>query len=316
MNLLRAATLTVANLDATIALYAEWLDYGLVERGVIAEDLAVSWGAPRSAGLSYAVMQPASGEDAYLRFLQDASVDGYRPLRSYGWAAIEICNQDVMGVNERMLRSPFEVIGPPKTIAGLTRIHPMQVRGPDGEIVYLTEIKPEAHGMGLPTPKSFIDRLFILVLACSDMKTAAEWWTSRLKLTLGEPMSIVYSMINHAFELPADTHHTFCMGGHDGDVFIEFDEYPAETIVRPRAEGCLPPGVSMCTLKHPAFDSIEAPWITPPVRREGALYGGGRGGPHAGPHGSVFEGVEIEARARTARNWSAPPPGVSARSSN
>lgn len=293
MNLLRAATLTVADVAATTALYAQWLDYVLIEEGEISADLAASWGTPGSAGRAYAVMQPASGADAYLRFIQDTPVEGYRPLRSYGWAAIEICNQDVMGVNERMLRSPFEVIGPPKTIEGLSRIHPMQVKGPDQEIVYLTEIKPEAHGLGLPTPKSFIDRLFILVMACSDMKASSEWFTRRLRLTLGEPMSIVYSMINHAFELPADTHHTFCMGGHDGDVFIEFDEYPPETIIRPRSEGCLAPGVSLCTLKHPAFDTIDAPWITPPVRRDGALYGGGRVGTIEGPDGTLIEVVEV-----------------------
>lgn len=294
MNLLRAATLTVADLDAAVDLYRQWLDYALVETGLIASDLAASWSAPGSAGKRYAVLAPASGTDAYLRFIEDAPVAGYAPLRTFGWAAIEICNQDVMAVNERMLRSPFEIIGPPRTIEGLPPIiHPMQVKGPDQEIVYLTEIRPEALAAGLPSPQAFIDRLFILVMACSDMEASARWFTGHLKLTLGEPTSIVYSMINKAFELPADIRHTFAMGGHDGDVFIEFDQYPDGAVPRPRHEGRLPPGVALCTLKHPDFDAITAPWITPPVRREGALYGGGRVGAIAGPDGTLIEVVEI-----------------------
>ncbi len=292
MNLLRAATLTVADLDAAVGLYAQWLDYERVETGVIDPDLAASWNAPGSAGKRFAVMRPASGADAYLRLLEDAPVADYRPLRSYGWAAIEICNQDVLAVNERMLRSPFEIIGPPKTIDGIPTIHPMQVKGPDQEIVYLTEIKPEAQGMGLPRPQTFIDRLFILVMACSDMEASAVWFTDELNLTLGASTSIVYTMINGAFDLPADTKHAFRMGGHDGDVFIEFDQYPAQAQPRPRHDGHLPHGVSLCTLKHPAFDTIQAPWITPPVRREGAIYGGGRVGTIAGPDGTLIEVVE------------------------
>jgi catechol 2,3-dioxygenase-like lactoylglutathione lyase family enzyme len=293
MNLLRAATLTTADLDATVDRYAQWLDYALVEQGDIPVDLAASWGAPASAGKRFAVMRPASGVDAYLRFIEDAPVAGYEPLRTFGWAAVEICNQDVLAVNERMLRSPFEIIGPPKTIDGIPTIHPMQVKGPDKEIVYLTEIKPEAQGMGLPRPQSFIDRLFILVMACLDMDASAEWFTSRLKLTLGPSTSIVYTMINGAFGLPSDTKHAFRMGGHDGDVFIEFDQYPGQTIARPRHDGALPPGVSLCTLKHPDFDAIDAPWIAPPTRREGPLYGGGRVGTVAGPDGTLIEVVEI-----------------------
>lgn len=293
MNLLRAATLSVADLDAAVGLYSQWLDYEPVERGLVEADLAASWGAKGSAGRAYAVLRPASGVDAYLRLIEDAPVADYRPLRTFGWAAIEISCQDVTAVAERMARSPFEIVGPPKSIEGLPPIiRPMQVQGPDGEIVYLTEIRPAAQAAGLPMPQAFIDRLFILVMACSDMTASSRWFTERLKLTLGAPTPIVYSMINKAFDLPADTRHVFAMGGHEAEVFIEFDQYPPGATPRPGDADRLAPGVALCTLKHPAFDTIDAPWITPPVRRDGAIYGGRRAGSIAGPDGTTIEVVE------------------------
>lgn len=58
MKLLRAATLTVSDLERSIANYAKYFDYSVVERGDVPADLAASWQAPASAGLPYAVMQP------------------------------------------------------------------------------------------------------------------------------------------------------------------------------------------------------------------------------------------------------------------
>ena len=39
--------------------------------------------------------------------------------------------------------SPFEIIGPPREIDGVPAIYPLQVRGPDEEIVYLTQIRAD-----------------------------------------------------------------------------------------------------------------------------------------------------------------------------
>src|SRR5690606_18824638 len=96
----------------------------------------------------------------------------YAPLRTFGWAAIEICVQDTLTTFARMSEPdcPFEVIGPPRELDGMPMIFPMQVKGPDGEIVYLTQIRSDPPGMALPRAESAIDRLFILVLACSDLQ--------------------------------------------------------------------------------------------------------------------------------------------------
>ncbi|MEC3911445.1 VOC family protein [Sphingobium sp. CR2-8] len=294
MNLLRCATHSVVDLDAAKARFGQWLDYAVVEEGTVPADLAAAWGAPASAGRRYAVMQPASGAEVFLRFVEGDPVSDYLPIRSYGWAAIEICVQDVLAVNDRMLspQAPFPVIGPPTKIAGIDTIYPMQVRGPDQETLYFTQILTDAPDSGLPRAGSLIDKLFILVLACPDMRATADWFARTLKLDMTSPMAIRYSMISLAFGLPISDLHEIVTAKYQGDVFLEFDQYPQGTVSRPAHEGALPPGVSICTLFHPDFDALDADWFTAPVVRDGPLYAGRRVGVLKTPEGALLEVME------------------------
>ena len=226
MNLLRAATLAVADPEATAARYVQWLDYSVVDRGVIDADLAAAWGTPATAGRAFVVCRPASGQDVFLRFIQGDPPTDYRPLRTYGWAALELCVADTLAVAERMARSPFEIIGPPRELDGMPEIYPMQVRGPDDEIVYLTQIRGQTPGNRLPVAQSLIDRLFILVLACSDLAAARRWFSEDLKLAVGSEIALRYTMISKAFGLDMETKHVIATAGHDIDTFLEFDQYP------------------------------------------------------------------------------------------
>ncbi|AUN31202.1 VOC family protein [Niveispirillum cyanobacteriorum] len=293
MKLLRAATLTVADPEASAARYVEWLDYSIIERGTLSPELAAAWGAPDSAGRAYAVLQPSSGADVFLRFVAGDPVHDYRPLRTYGWAAIEICVQDVLKVNERMLNSPFEIIGPPREIDGLPAIYPMQVKGPDGEIVYLTQIRDNLPAFDLPRAASLIDKLFILVLACSDMEASIDWFEKAVGLSLGRKMDIVYTMLGNAFNLPMEQLHTISTVVHERDVFLELDQYPDAATSRPSHSGQLPPGIAICTLSHPDLSTVKGDWITPPTRRDGAVYGGQLTGTLRAPDGTLVELVQL-----------------------
>ena len=187
MKLMRAATLSVADLDRSVDLYTQWLDYSVEERGKIDNGLAASWGCPAAEGRRSAVLRPASGRDIFIRVVENEPHPAFVPLRSFGWAAIEICVRDVLQVNERMLNSPFEIIGPPREIEGLDAIYPMQVKGPDGEIVYFTQIRDDLPAFDLPRAEAPIDRLFILVLACSEMNASLDWLEEHLGFAVGTP---------------------------------------------------------------------------------------------------------------------------------
>ena len=293
MHLLKAGTISVADLSRSRDLYEHWLDYRTLEQGKVEPALAASWGAPGAAGAPCAVLQPASGAEIYLRLVQAPPVPGFRPLVTYGWAALEFCVQDVLAVNERMLESPFEIIGPPRRIEGLDAIYPMQVRGPDGEICYFTQINSDLPEFKLPRAKAFIDHLFINVLAASDMRAAQRWMVQHLGFAIGrEAMEIVYTMLAKAFGTPMDQLHTISTMVHGKDVFLEVDQMPPQAAARPRHEGLLPPGVALTTFKIADLDAVTAPFITSPETYGSVLYQGRRSATVKDPDGTLFELVE------------------------
>jgi catechol 2,3-dioxygenase-like lactoylglutathione lyase family enzyme len=297
VNLLRAATLTVRDPDATAARYVEWMDYEIVERGALAAELADSWGAPAATGRLFVVCRPASGVEVYLRFVKGEPPADFRPLRTFGWAALEICVEDTLAVERRLRASPFRIIGPPRELDGMPEIFPMQVRGPDDEIVYLTQIRAQPSGARLAAANSLIDRLFILVLAASDLGASARWFAERLGLISHPQAAIRYTMLSKAFDLDPETKHLIATGGHDLDVFLEFDQYPPGALPRPRRAGDLPPGIALVTLSHPDLDTVTAEWLNPPQDRDGLVYGGGRQGVTCAPDGTIIELISSPWRA-------------------
>ena len=293
MHLIRAATLVTPDPEATAALYGRWMNYEVVERGEITPELAASWGATGAAGRRFTVCRSASGRDVYLRFVAGEASPDYRPLRTYGWAAIEICVQDVFGVDARLSASPFEIIGPPAPLDGMPNIVAMQVRGPDGEVVFLTQIlSPTFPDFDLPQAQALIDRLFILVLACSDLQGAKAALAGALKLQAGPTIELAYGVLSDAFGLAPDHKHAIATLSHGRDVFLEVDQYPADAGPRARRPGELPPGVAMATFVHPDFDALEGPWIAAPQAPPGVIYGGARSATMIGPDGALIEVVE------------------------
>lgn len=297
MKLMRAATLSVADLDRSITLYTEWLDYTVEERGTVDADLAESWGTPGAAGRPTAVLRPASGNNIFIRLIENRIHPDFKALVTYGWAAIEICVEDVLAANERMLKSPFEIIGPPREIDGLPAIYPMQVKGPDEEIVYLTQIREDLPAFDLPRAEAPIDRLFILVMACSDMKGSLAWLRDHCDFAIGrDEMEIVYTMLANAFDLPHEQLHVISTMVHEKDVFLELDQMPEQAGPRPGYDGELPQGVAIGSFIHPDFDTLDARcknlWITTPTARDAAIYGGKRAGTLRAPDGTLVEMIE------------------------
>ena len=278
------------DLRVSLRNYQEWLDYEILERGTLASELALSWGSPRMQGASYAVLGPASGAPIFLRLIEAPPVDDFVPLTTYGWAALEFCVTDVLATHERMRKSPFEVIGPPRKIPGLDAIHPMQVRGPDGEICYFTQINSDLPEFFLPRAGCAIDHLFINVLASSNMQATHAWLVNGLGLSLGrEHMEIEYTMLAKAFGKPLDETYVISTVVHGRDIFLEVDQMPLEAGPRPRHTGMLVPGIGITTLRIPSLEAIEALPIKPAERHQGVIYGGQASMTVADPDGTLFE---------------------------
>jgi len=289
---LRAATMTVGDIDNAIDRYTRWFDYVALEQGVIAPDLARAWAAPGVAGSRYAVLRPASGLAVDLRLIERPPIPDFSAMARPGWTALELCVADVHTVHARMQASPFVVVGPPNAIASLPTIHPMQVEGPDGEFVFLTQILAGGSAEGLPAAHAPIDALFICVLGCQDMAACARWLEQTLGLIIAPPLDIPYRTLSRALGMAPDTRHTICTASRDGRLFLELDQYPAGSVPRVALPGDLVPGVAVVTLWHDKLDTIPGPWLTPPSARAGAIYDGCRTGVLRMPEGALVELVE------------------------
>ncbi|PVX30698.1 VOC family protein [Sphingomonas pokkalii] len=284
---------TVPDLDAALADYQGRLGLMLVEQGVLAGDLAGSWGCPASAGARMATLQPASGAPCCIRLVEAPVPDGYLPMRSYGWAAYELTVQDVFSLPDRLAGSGFEVIGPPKSIASMPFFVPMQVFGSGGEMLYLNEVAADMPNCDLPKAKSPTDHIFVAVLAAPDRLASVRWYAETLDLDIVDTHVLPYTMINKAFGLPADHMTTITVVQKGRLPIVEIDGFPAETVARPCRPGALPPGNALVTLAVRDLAALDLAGIAAPVVREGPLYAGRRAMTLRGPTGELVELVEI-----------------------
>lgn len=294
MHPLHGATLTVADAAAAAVRYERWFGYERIEMAPVDPALARSWGADAVAQARMITLKPPIPDGSFLRLIEQRSEPTYRPLRTYGWAAIEICVSDVEAVAARLAPSPFRIIGPPKPLDGWPSIKPMQVAGPDGEIVYLTEIQTCPPGMQLRQAQTLIDSLFILVAAHSDLDSARRWYGERLGLDVGPVSAIAYTMLQNSFAMP-DAKFDLCTAGRDGAVFLELDQYPPAATPRPRFPAYLAPGCAIGTFLTPDLAPLLAQAIAAPVQPVSAFYQGRRAVSLHGPDGILIEVVETAA---------------------
>lgn len=280
------------DIDAALADYRDRLDLTLVEDAPLDPGLAAAWNAPAAAGVRTATLAPKSGAHCFLRLIEQPVPDGFTPTRTFGWAAYELTVKDVYGWPARLAGSGFTIVGPPKPIENLPYFVPMQVVGRGREMLYLNEVACDTPSSDLPKAQSSTDHIFIVILATPDREGTMAWYQDRLGLDAGGVYTLEYTMINKAFDLAAGTQSTISMLQKGRLPIVEVDGYPPAATARATAPGALPPGNALVTL---AIDSLDRdlPWITPPVRRDGPLYGGRRTGTIRGPAGELLELVEI-----------------------
>ncbi|MCZ0942366.1 MAG: hypothetical protein OXJ53_04850 [Gammaproteobacteria bacterium] len=290
---LRAGTVCVANVERSRGAYERLIEYRTVETGRITNSLAGAWAAPNAAGAPYALLQPPSGADTWLRLVESPSVGDFEPLVSMGWTALEFCVLDVQGLAARLADSPFEIIGPPRRLDGMDSLCAMQVRGPDGEICYFTQIDSDPPGLSLPRASSFVDRLFIHVVGASNLGATQRWVEGHLDCTVAMVrVEMVYTMLARAFDKPLDTRFTISTLKRGDEVFLQVDQMPPEAVRRPKRAGMLPPGIAMTTLSVASLDAVANAGIEPPARHDGMLYDGRRSAVLADPDGTLYELLE------------------------
>jgi len=243
----------VANVATTASAYEQWLGYQVVEHGSVSKDEADEWQTPDMFGCRSVTLAPASGEKCRLRFVERASAAGYRALTTYGWTATEFTVADVDELAARLVASPFEIIGPPKSLTRFPMIRAMQVIGPSGECLYFTQIG-EGSGLDLAPARSFVGRVFIVVAAGPDVHAMFEPYAAFDNM-IDPPVATPVTIISQANGLPPDTLHPHGLVKIGHGTMIELDGYPAGARPRTVVPGELPPGMAMVTFAHTGSDA-------------------------------------------------------------
>lgn len=290
---IKSGTILTPDISESIKLYDQYFGYKLLNEGVVDKDWAAAMGAPAQEGKRYATLIPSSGTSIFIRFIEGTRVEDYVPLRSYGWASLEITVKDVDAVAASLEGSPFEIIGPPKKLEFSDAFIPMQCVGPSGEVLYLNQVNFALPGAHLPMAKSDVDHIFITPLATPDMDAAIKFYVDAFGWDKGDVYDSPYTVISRAFGVPMDTKYRFAMTQKGDLLNNEVDQYPEGTIERPTAPGELAPGLSYVSFMVEDLDGVKADAISPVFTRPEAPYNGRRAAYYTGAAGELIEVIEI-----------------------
>ena len=239
-------TIVTADIEAAAHDYGRYLNYRHDGFEHIETSVAAAWQAPGLAGARQALLRPSSGNRRFIRLVEAAEAVGHVPLRHYGWNAIEIVVQDLDHVAADLDASPYRVLGPPETLdLGFTdRIRAMQVAGPSGEVLYLTEIDGPIPGFDLPTAQSLVDGAFVAVLGASSMEASLQFYCELFDRAASPILDARIACLSAAHDLPSETRHTLSTIALPDMCLLEIDAYPRSALPPQPAPCGLPGGIA------------------------------------------------------------------------
>ena len=290
---IRAVTTTAHDLAAVEHAYSKWLGYRVVERGVVPEATARSWGAPAVAGRAMLSMAPEAGEPTLLRFVEQAMPARFKPMTTLGWNSTEIIVRDCDAVARRLEGSPFRIVGPPKDLSSSGEIRALQAIGPANEMLYLTATtRPMPPERDMPTAEAFIGRTFITVLGGRSMAEMSEYYRTTFGRPTGQTFSTRIGSLATQMEVPPDTIFQIAVVQLGGGAKLELDAYPASAGPRPRPRGALPVGMAIVSFDCSDLDRHAANMAAPPAPAQIAPFAGRRSGVVTGSAGELIELIE------------------------
>jgi hypothetical protein len=245
LGAIRRVTITCPDIAAMEAAYSGFLDYQVALRSTVSAAEALAWGAPQAEAANSLLMYPAGGDDFAFRFIEAPAIAGYVPLTTYGWNASEIMVQNVDAMAERVLNSPFEIVGEPRNLSFSDDIRAMQLRGPADEIIYLTEFKNPVPGLSIPTARTAVDRTFIVILGGSSIEGLQDFFATTFNVPRAPVVESRVTMLSKALGKSIETLYPIAAMQLAGESLIEVDEMPEQVGQRDKLDGHLPPGIAI-----------------------------------------------------------------------
>lgn len=285
------ATHCVPDLAACVPAYVDCLGYRVVDAGAVPEALAAVWAAPAMQGKAYALLQPASGADVYLRFIETGRSGGYWPPVTQGWIATEILATDPDALLTRLEGSAFRhVSGPADLYPAPKSARALQMAGPAGELMYFTRLLPGGSRFGLHGAKCFVDRPFIMVVGGASMAELEHFYGTLLgqRIFVQEPFRI--RQMSRVLGVAENTAYPISLAGLPGRSFLlELEELPAGIAPRTVPPGELPEGLAMVSFSAAPLAGRDLEFRAPLRAIDVPPYAGRTVGVIAGPAGEWLE---------------------------
>lgn len=282
-------TLVVPDIGRTVDAYSRFLYASPLEEGAVSEAQARLWGKPRLAGCPLVTLQSPSGFP-WLRVVGCPGVLPARPFLELGWLALEVLVADVEALSRALTDSPFEIVRKSLNRTGAAGVRVMQVVGPAGEVLYLTELEEAAAPFNIEPATCPVDRLFNPVSACLRRDEALAIFRK-----LGAQRSWRYDSrllsINRAHGLDASVKHPIATVQLAGQSSVEINQLG---LARSRrlSEGLLPAGIAIVSFVLNNLDNMGLRPVSPPQVLDGALYRGQRVAVCRGAAGELLELIE------------------------
>ncbi|UCG71572.1 MAG: hypothetical protein JSV45_09905 [Chromatiales bacterium] len=282
-------------LDDCIAAYRKLLGFQLVDEGKIPEVLCQVWDTPAMRGLRYALLQPASGQEVYLRFIETGNPGGYWPPVTQGWIATEMLCTEPDALAAQLEGTAFTRIGGPADLyPGPKSARAMQTAGPAGELMYFTRILPGGSRFGLKGAKSYVDRPFIMVVGCDSMERLTEFYGGKLNQRIVESAPFRIDQMSRVLGAELGTTYPVSLAVVPGRQFLlELEEFPAHLHRRNRPDGQLPEGLAMVSFGSADLELLDLECRAAPRTMEGVPYNGRKVAVAEGPAGEWLELVAI-----------------------
>ncbi len=256
---LRHATLIVSDLSAMVSAYAA-LGLRPGAAGEISKQVAAEWGQPQLAGRIMLEIAPQAGGPGLLRLIEIPSAPARPTRQTHGWMALEILVRDVDALAATLPANGFEVVGPPADLDVSPNIRAMQLIGPAGEMLYLTQVKAPVPPFSIPQScdlpaNADLGPLFIAVMS-TPSRQATILACEGLKPLAVLQFDTKITVLNRALGHPVDKRWPVATLQFEASCLFEIDEV-LDAQVGTAPSGVLPQGLAWITIQTPK--GIAAP---------------------------------------------------------
>ncbi len=223
---LLGATIATDSLAKSEEAYSSLLGYR-GERETIDVDLAQRLGYPALEGRTMATLRPECGGERFIRLVEGGADP--KPLASFGWIALELIVRDLDALADKLADGPFDIIGPPRTLDFdfTDDIRAMQVKGPSGEVLYLTEVLGDVPGFDLPSADSDVGVPFVAVAGVPDLTRWCTTADTELGAQCGPAFEARVEVISAALGMDESVRHSLTTMPLGNASYLEIDTLPA-----------------------------------------------------------------------------------------